>query len=852
MLGLRYKQGKKNDLAPALTRYITSNYTPEEAKSVEPVIVDLGEKRNKCVDIFQRFDTNQEELAFVESYYHLFRSIAARCPFGVASSGFFGDLGFGKVNSVKVSFEYKESFRATRKLIDNSKDFELACVLFNLGALYSREACRFKREGDLKTACQMFTKTAGVFQVFSNDPALCAFGKSTPDLTKTFTDLMVSLMLAQAQGCFYEKAASVNASTALLAKLAGGTATLYEAAAQKCVGISRSMQDAFDQSYNWVQHIKFQTSCYSASSLWQMARAAQAAGDNGPELAYLSLALSHLKAAQKYERGLLDVAAKNRAELENNVSQRYKVAKHENDTIYFSRVPVTSDLPPIDNKVMVKIAEMPPAPQLPSGFDELVPASVRQDAARFKETVDNFVGQVRRGVQEKNEQSKANLNAMGLPASLDAIKSEKGIPNELWSKIQEIQLKGGVPALYELKQRVFTACETATKLSQDTQDMLQQEQQDDLAMRTKWGARWNRRPSEQITPDFHKRAQEFNHFLGAAKASDGKIDIELNTNRDMLASLARSRQDIEQLLPQPSTQTSSSESAAGGQLSALLQELEACESKRTSTTEALTEMAKDTSAVTMKLLESSAPGSAKTVDQVFEEEMKKYHDLAAQNQPNDEKAMSIMDQIVSANETFKASQVRDDVTTKRQNIVQSYHMSINLFNKLLDNLNEGYNFYTTLTKTKAEPLHQGVTDFVLARDMEKKVILGQLPGAAADVATGAYATSNPNAHAAPSSSMYTFNPNQPNVPVPVASVPPTMGAPLAQPIPQAGGYSYNASAPPPASNPVASNPAPPAAVQPSADGLAILASMGFNDAQSREALIACNNDVSRAAMRLSA
>jgi hypothetical protein len=73
--------------------------------------------------------------------------------------------------------------------------------MFNLAALYSREATREKRasEDGLKAACRSFQLAAGVFDALAADKKMAACGILSMDLSSDALNMLSRLMVAQAQ-----------------------------------------------------------------------------------------------------------------------------------------------------------------------------------------------------------------------------------------------------------------------------------------------------------------------------------------------------------------------------------------------------------------------------------------------------------------------------------------------------------------------------------------------------------------------------------------------------------------------------------------------------------------------------
>ncbi|KAK4292205.1 hypothetical protein Pmani_035008 [Petrolisthes manimaculis] len=105
--------------------------------------------------------------------------------------------------SLGIYFEWYDSLTGTPSC-QRTVAFEKACILFNLGALYTQLGARHDRtlpEG-LDAAANNFLRAAGMFRylhdTFTNAPS--------KDLSPEILDMLIHLMLAQARECLHEKA----------------------------------------------------------------------------------------------------------------------------------------------------------------------------------------------------------------------------------------------------------------------------------------------------------------------------------------------------------------------------------------------------------------------------------------------------------------------------------------------------------------------------------------------------------------------------------------------------------------------------------------------------------------------
>ncbi|RXG73688.1 Rhophilin-2-B [Armadillidium vulgare] len=104
--------------------------------------------------------------------------------------------------SLGIYFEWYDSLTGTPSC-QRTVAFEKACVLFNIGALYTQIGARHDRSSStgLDAAVNCFLRAAGVFrflvETFTNAPS--------KDLSPEVLEMLIQMMLAQARECLFEK-----------------------------------------------------------------------------------------------------------------------------------------------------------------------------------------------------------------------------------------------------------------------------------------------------------------------------------------------------------------------------------------------------------------------------------------------------------------------------------------------------------------------------------------------------------------------------------------------------------------------------------------------------------------------
>ncbi len=132
-------------------------------------------------------------------------------------------------------FIWYDSFATSSCVNHPDWQFEACCVLFNAAAALSFEGTSEDR-GDpdgMRRACLAFQQAAGTVSHLRDLVKDSTWTERTVDLSSEFLEAFETLMLAQAQKCFYEKAAAEGKSDAILTKVSAETAALYEDVAVK-------------------------------------------------------------------------------------------------------------------------------------------------------------------------------------------------------------------------------------------------------------------------------------------------------------------------------------------------------------------------------------------------------------------------------------------------------------------------------------------------------------------------------------------------------------------------------------------------------------------------------------------
>ncbi|KAJ0395238.1 hypothetical protein P43SY_007137 [Pythium insidiosum] len=266
-------------------------------------------------------------------YYAQLERMVARFPCDAMSSG------TGTAPPLRLQFTWNDSFCPRKKITQTGVRFEQAAVMFNVGALESQlgvQTDRSSGEG-LKTACRHFMQAAGAFTFVKEQLVDQCIGTRTPDMSPEGLGMLISLMLAQAQACFYEKAIKDQMKDAIKAKLVHQALEYYTTALEFCN--SSALNGTIDRM--WSIHVLFQVFCMKAATQYWQAKAvketALARGIGyGEEIARLQAADSECNEAIKVatQNKLPPSLGQSIKSLQRVIQEQLQTARKDNASVY--------------------------------------------------------------------------------------------------------------------------------------------------------------------------------------------------------------------------------------------------------------------------------------------------------------------------------------------------------------------------------------------------------------------------------------------------------------------------------------------------------------------------------------
>jgi len=611
-------------------------------------------------------------------------------------------------------------------------------VLFNLAAMYSQLALASNRAtaDGLKSAASNFCFAAGVISHLKT-LIIPELRSTTPDDMETFTlESLETLMLAQAQECFWQKAVKDGLKDASIAKLAAKVSDLYHEAGQwalKSDGIRSE----------WIHHINAKHHHFAAAAQYRAACDCLEKRKYGEEVARLRDSLNCVNEALKEQKWINRAVLGDLNGLKNRVSEDLKRAEKDNDTIYLIPEPPKSELKLLDRASMVAARvpkEVGQSQKLLGDhgelgkplFSKLVPYSVHIAASIYADRKDRLVNNtIIAELEALTGKIHELLSSLNLPGSLQALEKPLGLPPALASHAEEIRQGNGV-------QRLHAAIADTEKLKRSTRvmyqegiDLLRAEASEDEAARRQYGTdRWMRSPSKDTEPKLYQKVTDVEGYLKQADNTDRIVHKKFREKESLMRLLAGTDRDLEDYVPSSrrAMMTAKVEREVNA-LRAILNEVNRLEGRRRKKIEALREKLKEDDVGPDLLREASRlereypmqPVSATQFENLFDQRLKKYDTDQEELRCEESEQDQLMGRVKQANAAFQNAKSGDMSSKEREEALQNLENAYTTYKEILRDLEAGRRFYNDLAPIVTS-FRDDCRNFVYGRRREAQAI----------------------------------------------------------------------------------------------------------------------------------
>ncbi|KAG0100609.1 pH-response regulator protein palA/rim20 [Podila epicladia] len=550
-------------------------------------------------------------------------------------------------NALNRLLKYVVPVMATTTYSFRNMCYERACVCFNIGAMYSQLGNNENRgtpEG-LKRAYAYFQNAAGAFQHLRDAIIPELRIAPTVDISAAALTVFIHLMLAQAQECFWQKGALDQIKDGLISKLAGKVADYYDAAFE---GATHSSMTVLYSSA-WTNQMQAKAFHFNAVSQYRKACECISQNKYGEEIARLQMAERLVNCGLELQRNLKEAVVSDLRSLQTAIHRNLSRAEKDNDIIYLEPIPAEASLAAIGRADMSKpiiVSEISnPVPMMNEHnmllgvplFSRLVPFAVHQAASVYTERKERIVKEDIGGkFDELTGVCYSQMQALNLPGSLQALEQPVGLPPAFLQHIDDITSAGGVRALHEMLETVRTLSRQNGAILDEIFEALQQEANEDEAMRKRYQGRWNRPTSASLTATFVEQGRKHRDTLETARKSDqivqNKLDTLLSTWGRSLELLSSGKAEVERAVPNSTSAPGSSDPEIVDDLKMLLEEVDQMIKARRIKLEEIKRIADEDDigpslvAITNKLTATSSAVKIEPAhfEALFQDQLKKY------------------------------------------------------------------------------------------------------------------------------------------------------------------------------------------------------------------------------------
>eukprot|EP01127_Copromyxa_protea_P003534 TRINITY_DN1334_c0_g1_i2.p1 TRINITY_DN1334_c0_g1~~TRINITY_DN1334_c0_g1_i2.p1 ORF type:complete len:336 (+),score=43.92 TRINITY_DN1334_c0_g1_i2:49-1008(+) len=226
----------------------------------------VTEKRESVVDLYCR-------------YFVMISSVGKRVPISE--------------KNVRIKFYWYDIYHDS-KTGAHSVAYEKACVLFNIGSLYSELAVQENLDTNegIKNACKYFRLAAGVFDRLRKMLEDTPEAAISEDLSNDSLKMFSLLMIAQSQELFYMMAVKGDMKPSVITKLAAQTADNYHYVLELITTIKSHPK-------KWSSYIEMKRNTLKGLAYFYLGKESKVKFAYGEELGYYTAAMRHLKNASE-------------------------------------------------------------------------------------------------------------------------------------------------------------------------------------------------------------------------------------------------------------------------------------------------------------------------------------------------------------------------------------------------------------------------------------------------------------------------------------------------------------------------------------------------------------------------
>ncbi|XP_022126912.2 tyrosine-protein phosphatase non-receptor type 23 isoform X2 [Pieris rapae] len=478
---------------PRLKQYIAEVYR-EDPESYAAEMHQLEGMRSAAV----RPTVDSAGLKALNRYFCQLRAMQSRFP-------------MAKGQPAACMFVWKDLYANMNCSLADLR-FEMACILYNIGALHTQLASSETRTtaDSLKLACQHFQNAAWAFQYLREQYPQ----PSGADVSSEILKLLQEICFAQAQECILDKSRQDTRKPSVIGAVATQVLHFYKnsmAILGPSTGTDNIHEIIGTKLYNnWYRHLSFKASYIGCIVALYQGISAEEQQKMGERVSCYQLALDKLNEARKLAKYIEPVQVTQEGITFTNdiVEGKRKAAKNENEFIYHEEVPdkeMLTEMKPVCLVKAVAIDFNDPEVAGNDVFARLVPLGAHEAASLYSERKAQLLRQVGAQADAKDLELTEFLSSLQLD-QLDRLDDDdQKIPQEVVDRCAAMNantdmittLAGSMNALAEL----ITDVEHALS---DIEAVIQEENEAEKRYQKAMGARPPSLVQTELARELHK------------------------------------------------------------------------------------------------------------------------------------------------------------------------------------------------------------------------------------------------------------------------------------------------------------------------------------------------------------
>ncbi|XP_052758573.1 tyrosine-protein phosphatase non-receptor type 23 [Galleria mellonella] len=684
MISFELKVSPENThFGPKLKQYISEAYR-EDPDSYSNEIHQLEGLRSAAV----RPTTDSAGLSALIRYFCQLRAIQSRFP-------------MAKGQPVACTFAWKDIYaNMTCPLADIR--FEMACILYNIGALHTQLAASEPRTSveSLKTACTRYQNAAWAFQhlreQYPQPPGV--------DVSSDIMRLFQEICFAQAQECILDKSIQDTKKPSVVGAVATQVLFFYRNALAllgPSTGTDNIHEITGTKIYNyWHRYLSFKSFYVGCIVCLYQGMNAEEQQKMGERVAFYQQAVDKLNEARKLAKYIEPTQITQEALTFTNdvVEGKRKAAKNENEFIYHEEVPdkdLLLDLKPVCLVKAMAINFNDPELSGPDIFSRLVPIGAHEASSMYSEEKAKLLRHVVGQAESKNTELMEFMSSLQLD-QLEVLESDQKIPQEIVDRCAAMNAKAEI--IQTLVDSMNNLAEIITDVEQslaEIKTLIQDETKKEKDYQQVMGPRPPSIVQTELSREYHKyqeahsRTNESNQVLHKAMTLHIANLRLLAQPLDVLQVKIPSIDNIEGL-----------DRETMAEMRRVVGKAREMQTQRDALIQQLREAITNDDITSQLLARSSEPA-----DEIFKQELEKHTPKVKIIEQNLAAQENIINKLTSLYASYGDSRrLLSDVLRKREGLINALITSYDTYEELLGKSQKGQEFYKKLSHNVSQLL----------------------------------------------------------------------------------------------------------------------------------------------------